>query len=333
MSEKIKREGTFMAYPVSSGVDVTKANGYPQFVAQFACVQEYDFEDGNWVDISGNDEEIRGFFVLAGKDQKPTLNAKQISLAVDWKSGDLAELNGGDYSEVPVQIRVEKSDNEKYPYGVNWIDHKDADPTQVGTVKKLDESDIAKLSAIYGANLKLEIGGGEKPKTVKGGTTAKKSPPKTPAKKDKDTKDQEGGTVDKEAAKVAAKAAIAEKKKRAAAAEAKAVPPKPPKRTKPPKAPAPTVVPETTSTEPQDGAEVSPIPANLTQDAAWELCESKFVTDGDSVNALTTAWTATVEDLGGDETVAEEPDGWTTVASIVFEKLSDVVESGQVCVD
>ena len=109
---RIDREGTFMAYPTDSKVGKSKANSYPQFVAQFQIVQEYNFTDNEWVDVSAEEIEQRGYFVLAGKDGKVLFNAENVSKAINWTSGSIQELNDTDYSGTPVQIVIKENDYE-----------------------------------------------------------------------------------------------------------------------------------------------------------------------------------------------------------------------------
>ena len=79
----ITREGTYRGVASDSGVGLT-TNGFPQFVAQISALEFYDFDEKVWVDWSGQDEEILGYFCLFGSNGKPTLTAKQIQKALGW---------------------------------------------------------------------------------------------------------------------------------------------------------------------------------------------------------------------------------------------------------
>jgi len=209
---QIDRTGTFLGYPVDSGIGETKKSSLPQWVASLKAVKYYDEDTEQWVDWSEYAEtDITGYFVLFDKSGKPTLNAAQIQKATGWSGLSLQDLNT-DYSQTLVQFRVEENTYEgKTSLQVSWIDHADAEPGR--SIQKLEPEDVKKLDSKYAAALK-KLSGGPKPKSV---------PEKPPIPKLQKP-------VDKEAVKAKLKAQTEEKANRAKAAEAKAnkqAPPKP----------------------------------------------------------------------------------------------------------
>lgn len=340
MSKKIDREGTFVGYPIQSGVSETRANKFPQFVAKLEATQEWDGEKFiDLIDAAGveltEEREITGYFVLFDKDAKPTLNAKQIKLAFsDWDGG-IKELNDGDYSEVPVQFRVEEHEyKEKKSMQVTWIDHVDAVPG--GNVGKMGDDGIAGIEAKY-ANAIRELKGGDKPKSIpaakkvvgKKAAAAKPVIPKTsnppvPAEAGEKLSDELAASketaLDRAADAEYAALSPAEKRaynkrkkaeavvaKQAAAAAKKSAPPK--------SAPPKSTPPLTEGNPAQDALDTLDLPATCDQQQAWDACE----TNAHESKAAVTAevWTRIVGELGSDDTVTANMD-WPVVRDRVI---------------
>lgn len=149
----ISREGTYRADGITdSGISLT-TNGFPQFVASIKATQCYDFDEKQWVDWSGEDEETIAYFVLFGGNGKPTLSAKNIQKALGWSGQSFEELNDTDYSEVPFQFRVEEHEYEgNVTLQVNWITEYDAVPGR--QVQKLEGDAVKKLDKLFAQQLK-----------------------------------------------------------------------------------------------------------------------------------------------------------------------------------
>ncbi len=148
----ISTAGTFRGVATDSGVALS-SGGFPQFVANISVREAYDFDEQEWVDWSGQDEEITAYFVLFGGNGKPTLTAKQLQKALGWSGQSFQELNDTNYEEVPFQFRVEENEyNDKVTLQVSWIDAYDAVPGR--QVQKLDDAGIKKLDRLFAAQLK-----------------------------------------------------------------------------------------------------------------------------------------------------------------------------------
>lgn len=290
---RVNRAGTFMMYAIDSKVGKSKANKYPQFVAQFQGVQEFNFESSEWVDVAAEELETRGSFVLAGKDGKVLFNVENISKAFGWTSGSVQELNDADYSDVPVVVVIKENEFEgRTTYRPDGIYPQDADPTTIGGIQELDAGELAKIDALYSAKFKAHLGG-EKPKSV---PTKKSAVSKTGKSRPSTT-----------AAKTAAQEKVVAKKARAAQAEKKAIPPNQ-KFEKPaiPKIPAPAAVePELEKVE-----VVTLVSDTCTKNEAYELLFEHAVDEA----ACNEVWAEVVENNGYDVEVDATEHGWATVA-------------------
>ena len=282
---QIDRTGTFLGYPIDSGMGETK-NGYPQWMAQLRGVELYDEDTEQWIDWSEYDvNEITGYFVLFGKDDKPTLTAKQIQKALGWSGESFQDLNA-DFSEVPVQFRVEESTYQgETRLKVTWIDNANAEPGR--TIQKLDNAAVKSLDAKYAAALR-NLSGGPKPKSV---------PAKPPIQKP----DLPAPAVDKESAKATIKQEMEEKAARGKAAETKAKKkpgPKPKTKPQPPKT--------TTAKE------------TCTLEQAWEAvyaAKPENMSDDD----LGTRWLETIDKYGDQDTLS--PAEWVVVRDEMISNL------------
>ena len=158
MGNMIDRVGTFRGYPVSSGMGAS-SGGFPQFLAKLEAAEYWDAENEEWMDWTQYEErEITAYLVLMGKEGKPFKHCGQLMKALGWSGRTFAELNDTDYSEVPIQFRVEENtykDNTRLQ--VAWVDHADAVPGR--TVEKLDATGVKKLDAQFAKGLKA-LGGG-----------------------------------------------------------------------------------------------------------------------------------------------------------------------------
>jgi hypothetical protein len=348
MSKKINREGDFIGYAMQSGMGKTKANGYPQFVAQFQAVQELDPDSGEFIDITNVEEvEITGYFVLFGKDNAILPSAKQIKEAYPIVVPmSTRKLNDTDLSEIPVKFRVEEREyNGKKKFEVTEITHIDG-TLYGGGVSKADDATVDSLDAKYAAAFR-ELNGGDKPAAV---PTAKKvaekkatskpvvpkatqpPPAAEPDKTDEPTnkelmKDMAKATVEQQKERAAeaeynamspAEKKAFNKKKKAEAAAAKAAVKKPSK----PKVPAvqkPTPpLEEPTATE--AAIEALDLPASCTQDEAWEACETNAAAS--KADSLAEVWTEVVQEFGDDAAV-EANAAWAEVRTKVLERVID----------
>ncbi len=148
----VSRIGTFRGVATDSGVALS-TGGFPQFVANISALEIYDFDEKEWVDWSGQDEEITTYQVLFGGNGKPTLSAKQLQKALGWSGQSFQELNDANYEAVPFQFRVEEHEyNDNVTLQVTWIDEYDAVPGR--HVQKLDADGVKKLDKLFATQLK-----------------------------------------------------------------------------------------------------------------------------------------------------------------------------------
>lgn len=299
---QLKTIGTFLFDIVEACVCATK-NGLPQWVASLVAVQAYDDESAQWVDYSGyEDREITAYSVLFGKDGKPLLNAKQLQKAIGWGGTSFEELDQMDYSGIQIQARLEEHEyNNNTTIRVQWIDHKDADPTRA--LQRLDADALKKLNAKFASGMR-ELGGGPKPKSVPAAPPV--APPVIPPATPVDAKPLIPPPANP-VTQVDPKAKYDEKKKRGKAAEAKAVktapklPPKPPT--------VPTVPPKA------DIQQKYGLPATCAQLEGWEQCCQHRKQDI-SDDELSNLWLQVIGDIGGEEVIGED---WYKVRDGVLE--------------
>lgn len=296
---QLKQTGTFLFDIVEACICATK-NGLPQWVANLKAVQAYDDESGQWVDYSQyEDNEILAYLVLFGKDGKSLLNAKQLQKAIGWNGTSFEELDQMDYSGIQIQARLEEHEYEgKTSIRVQWIDHKDADPTRV--LQRLDSDALKKLNAKFASGMR-ELSGGPKPKSV---PVVPPTPPVAPP-----IIPPPANPVTQVDPKAEAKAKYEDKKKRGKAAEAKAqvteTKQTPPKPQMPPIPPKPKAI----------GIEKYNLSPTCTQEEAWEACAKHRKTDM-SDDDLGNIWLQIIGDIGGDEVVGED---WYKVRDGVLE--------------
>ena len=342
MGKKINRDGWFIGYAMESGVSKTKANSYPQFVAKFQAVQEYDFESSSFVDITDAEEvEAVGYFVLFGKDRAVLPGGKQVKAAYpDLAPLTTRKLNETDLSEIPVLFQVEEQEyKDKKSFKVIRLDHADATPGS-GIIKS-DDTTIDEIEAKYAAAFR-ELNGGDKPASV---PAAKKVAEKKAAGKPvvpKITQPAETTVPDnateeptnKELMKDMAKTLIKQQKERAADAEYNAMSPTEKKAynkkqrlglKKPNKPKIPTVTKIAASLEEPGGVEAAisalDLSASCTQEQAWETCESNTDMPGEQ---LAEVWTEVIHGLGGDTDTIEANKAWPEVRTKVLERVIDV---------
>ncbi len=152
---RIDRAGTFQAWPTSHEVTETGApNCFPRFEVQFTIVGEYDFEALEYLDVSSEELETRGFFCLTGKDNRVLMGADQVHDAFGW-GGGIPELRDADYSKTPVVLVIKISDfNQKLQ--VDSLHNAEVDPTNIGGIKALAPERLAKIE--YQSNFLQIIG-------------------------------------------------------------------------------------------------------------------------------------------------------------------------------
>jgi len=291
---QIKQIGTFRFNILESGVTKT-STGLARWEATLQAYEAYDDESGEWVDYSSyEDNEIKAFLCLFGKQKQPLLNAKQLLKAVDWDGRDLAELDQMDLSEVQIQGRVGENDyNDKITLQNEWIDHVDAAPG--GQLQRLDADELKKLNAKFASGLR-ELGGGPKPKSA---------PPAAP----KPAASKPAAPAPVVDAKAEAKAKYDKKKEQGKAAEKKAAEVEA-KQGKPVAPPIPVPAAKSASVQEKYG-----LPAACTQEEAWEAC-AKHRKDDISDDDLANIWTQTIGDSGDEEAIG---DHWYKVRDGVLE--------------
>lgn len=149
------REGRFKARIVEHGLDETGKSKLATFVARFELDQE--LVNGQWEPVDES-FDITGYFYLEKKDGSiNTITVDQLKSALGWSGQDLLWLQDADFSDTPVQIKLEyETYDGKDRLKVRYIDAADATPS--GVPKASDETRRslagrlgAKLRALSGA--------------------------------------------------------------------------------------------------------------------------------------------------------------------------------------
>ena len=165
----ITEPASYRGVVVEHAVGATKEKGLPQFVAKFRALEKYDSDEKVWIDWSSReDSEITAYLVLIDTKDDPIFHAKDVQKVFEWDGTSLMALNLLELEGAEVQFEVvEHTYNEKTSNQVANIRGYNEEPG--GSVKKLDDDELAKLNAQYGNALKKLSGG---PKAAKAGKSA-----------------------------------------------------------------------------------------------------------------------------------------------------------------
>ncbi len=174
----IQEPASYRGVVVEHAVSMTKEKELPQFVAKLRALERYDSEEKVWIDWSSReDSEITAYLVLFKGNGDPIFHAKDVQKVFEWDGVSLTALNLLELEGAEVQFEVvEHTYKEKTSNQVANIRGFNEEPG--GSVKKLDDDELAKLNAKYGNALKKLSGG---PKAAKAGKSATS---KAAAKKD-----------------------------------------------------------------------------------------------------------------------------------------------------
>lgn len=158
---QIDSVGAFLGDIVESGLTLSKKSGYPQWVARIKATKKYVTEASElahfkltepaWVDWNF-DEDTLAYMVLfksatSFDAESKLLNYEQLQLATGWDGSSFDALSDGTFIGKTILFRVEENNYEgKTSLQVNWIDAADAAPER--QLKTLDLSEVKKLSAL-----------------------------------------------------------------------------------------------------------------------------------------------------------------------------------------
>lgn len=308
----ITEPASYRGVVVEHAVSMTKEKGLPQFVAKFRALERYDSEEKVWIDWSGQeDSEITAYLVLFDAKGDPIFHAKDVQKVFEWDGTSLQGLNLLDIEGAEVQFEViEHTYKEKTSNQVANIRGYNEEPG--GSVKKLDDDELTKLNAQFGASLK-KLSGGPKAakadKTTTATATAAKAkrgrpkktttaPPPPTAPTEEEATTQAGTGTD-----IPVDEAIEEFK------DEKTTTPATPTAPKAPPAP-PTAAKE--SAAPAADAET------MTYELAWTKCygkKAKTVDDKTIAAAFTAAMHRQAPGVSEDEISGED---WTLIAEAVI---------------
>ena len=305
----ITEPASYRGVVVEHAVSMTKEKGLPQFVAKLIAVERHDSEEKVWVDWSNNeDREITAYLILFNKAGDPIFHAKDVQKVFEWDGVSLVALNLLDLENAEVQFEVvEHTYKEKTSMQVANIRGYNEEPG--GSVKKLDDDELAKLNAQFGTSLKKLSGGPKVAKADKSATTkaaAKRGRPKktttAPLPPAAPTEAEATVEVTKEVPEVPVEEAIEEFKKE------NKVPPPPASAPKAPPAP-PTK---------ESVAASAPALAAMTYEMAWALCyEKKAKTVDDKMIAAAFSAAMHRQAPGASETEISGED-WALIAEAVI---------------
>ncbi len=306
----ITEPASYRGVVVEHAVSMTKEKGLPQFVAKLMALEKYDSEEKTWVNWSGReDREITAYLVLFNGKGEPIFHAKDVQKVFEWDGTSLMALNILELEGAEVQFEVvEHTYNEKTSNQVANIRGYNEEPG--GSVKKLDDDELAKLNAQFGASLKKLSGGPKVAKadktTTATATAAKRGRPKktttAPPPPTAPTEAEATTEATKEVPEVPVEEAIEEFKKE------NKVPPPPASAPKAP--PAPTT--NKSATAP------TLILAPMTYEMAWALCyEKKAKTVDDKMIAAAFSAAMHRQAPGASETEISGED-WALIAEAVI---------------
>ncbi len=268
ITEPASYRGVVVEHAVGKTKETEEHDGLPQFVAKLQAVERWDAEEKAWISWSGReDSEITAYLILFDRHKNAIFHAKDVQKVFEWDGASLPGLNLLDLVNAEVQFEVaEHTYKGKTLLQVQNIRGYNEEPG--GSVKKLDDDELAKLNAQFGASLKKLSGG---PKAAKAGktttataTAAKRGRPKktTTAPPPPPAPSEEEATTEaaKEVAEVPVEEAIEEFK------DGDAGTPPPPNA--PPKAP-----PAPPAKEKESAAAKSA--KTMTYEEAWAKCYAK----------------------------------------------------------
>ncbi len=164
----IQEPASYRGVVVEHAVSMTKEKELPQFVAKFRALEKYDSEEKVWIDWSSReDSEITAYLVLFKGDGDPIFHAKDVQKVFEWDGVSLMALNLLELEGAEVQFEVvEHTYKEKTSNQVANIRGYNEEPG--GSVKKLDDDELAALNTKFSSSLKKLSGG---PKAAKAGKT------------------------------------------------------------------------------------------------------------------------------------------------------------------
>ncbi len=305
----ITEPASYRGVVVEHAVSMTKEKGLPQFVARFRALERYDSEEKVWIDWSSQkDSEITAYLVLFDGKGDPIFHAKDVQKVFEWDGASLMALNLLELEGAEVQFEVvEHTYKEKTSLQVANIRGYNEEPG--GSVKKLDDDELAKLNAQFGNALKKLSGGPKVAKADKTTTTkvaAKRGRPKKtttapppPAAPTEEEATTEAGT----GTDIPVNEAIEEFKDKKATPAAPGVPKAPP---------APPTAAKESVTVAATGART------MTYEEAWTKCygqKAKTVDDKTIAAAFTAAMHRQAPGVSEDEISGED---WALIAEAVI---------------
>ena len=311
ITEPASYRGVVVEHAVGKTKETEEHNGLPQFVAKFRASEKWDSEEKVWIDWSSReDSEITAYLVLFDRHKKAIFHAKDIQKVFEWDGVSLPGLNLLDLDNVEVQFEVvEHTYKEKTNLQVANIRGYNEEPG--GSVKKLDDDELAELNATFSNSLKKLSGGPKVAKadktTTATATAAKRRgrPKKTttaPPPPAAPTEAEATAEATKEVPEVPVEEAIEEFKKE------NKVPPPPASAPKAPPAP-PTK---------ESAAASAPALAAMTYEMAWALCyEKKAKTVDDKMIAAAFSAAMHRQVPGASETEISGED-WALIAEAVI---------------
>lgn len=288
---QIDREGVYRGTIVESGLSLTRANKYPQWVARLKATEKwveteeemkhFELSEPGWVQWD-YDENIVAYMVLfkanaeTGEQclpgQNDMLNYHQLQVATGWNGSEFDALCDASLIGKSLQFRVAPNTYEgKTTLQVQWLDAYDADPVRQLRVLNTEQ--------VKGLNRLLK---GVKPSVPKPASKPSSAPQPTVSAAKPSSQPQEVAPVKTET-------------------------PAPPRKAKT-KAKAPT-----------KKAEEFP---DMTQAEAWKaVLEEKGEADDTDVED---AWIASCQEIGGDR-IEDEFTGfdWAKVRAKTIERLQN----------
>lgn len=160
MSQRIDREGTFLAKPVDWSMHRTESSQSVALVVRYAVLGQFFGEEVQ--DWSSAEVETVAYHYWVKKDG--TLNQATLDMlrkAGVW-NGSLLDVKNSFPPAIEVRLNVQNQPyNDKDRYKVAWVNHRD-DDSEPGGIKKMDDKGFRDLEGRFGSMLRALGGAAQK---------------------------------------------------------------------------------------------------------------------------------------------------------------------------
>ncbi len=155
--------------------------GLPQEEWYLKATEVWDEENGEYLPVDEDHDEITAYLILMSYKDKETKSAQQVKKVLGWNGANYPELTEIERADVPVSFRV-KFGTGDYAENlqVSWVAEPDASP--IRAVSKISKEDAAVLQARYAGALATTAAPVKAASAKTAKKTTKKTSKKPPAK-------------------------------------------------------------------------------------------------------------------------------------------------------